>query len=37
VRSRLSEAKIKLAEALLASAALIDDDVRVRARVRQRF
>ena len=33
VRSRLSEAKIKLAEALLASAALIDD-VRVRARVR---
>ena len=37
VRSRLSEAKIKLAEALLASAALIDDDVRVRARARQRF
>ena len=37
VRSRLSEAKIKLAEALLASAALIDDDVRVRARLRQRF
>ena len=37
VRSRLSEAKIKLADALLASAGLIDDDVRVRARARERF
>jgi len=37
VRSRLSEAKIKLADALLASAGLIDDVARVRARVRERF
>jgi RNA polymerase sigma factor (sigma-70 family) len=37
VRSRLSEAKIKLADALLASAGLIDDEARVRARARERF
>lgn len=37
VRSRLSEARIKLADALLASAGLIDDEVRVRARERERF
>jgi len=37
VRSRLSEAKLKLADALLASAGLIDDDVRVRSRARERF
>jgi RNA polymerase sigma-70 factor (ECF subfamily) len=37
VRSRLSEVKIKLAEALLASAGLIDDEVRVRARARAQF
>jgi len=37
VRSRLSEAKIKLADALLASAGLIDDGARVRTRARERF
>jgi RNA polymerase sigma-70 factor (ECF subfamily) len=37
VRSRLSEAKVKLADALLASAGLIDDAVRARARARERF
>jgi RNA polymerase sigma factor (sigma-70 family) len=37
VRSRLSEAKVKLADALLASAGLINDEVRVRARARERF
>src|SRR3954462_5781887 len=37
VRSRLSEAKVKLADALLARAGLVDDDVRVRARARERF
>jgi len=37
VRSRLSEAKVKLADALLASAGLIDDEARVRARARERF
>jgi len=37
VRSRLSEAKIKLADALLASAGLIDDEARVRSRARERF
>jgi RNA polymerase sigma-70 factor (ECF subfamily) len=37
VRSRLSEVKIKLADALLASAGLVDDEVRVRARARERF
>jgi RNA polymerase sigma-70 factor (ECF subfamily) len=37
VRSRLSEARARLADALLASAGLIDDDVRARARARERF
>ena len=37
VRSRLSEVKIRLADALLASAGLIDDEVRVRARAREQF
>ena len=37
VRSRLSEAKVKLADALLASAGVIDDAVRARARARERF
>jgi RNA polymerase sigma-70 factor (ECF subfamily) len=37
VRSRLSEVKIRLADALLASAGLIDDQVRVRARAREQF
>ena len=37
VRSRLSEAKVKLADALLAGAGLIDDEVRVRARAREQF
>jgi RNA polymerase sigma-70 factor (ECF subfamily) len=37
VRSRLSEAKAKLADALLASAGLVTDETRVRARSRQRF
>jgi len=37
VRSRLSEAKIKLADALLASAGLIDDDTRVRSKERAQF
>ena len=37
VRSRLAEAKVKLADALLASAGLIDDEVRDRARARERF
>jgi RNA polymerase sigma factor (sigma-70 family) len=35
VRSRLSEAKLKLADALLASAGLIHDDSRARARERE--
>lgn len=37
VRSRLSEAKLKLADAMLASAGLLDDDMRARTRERQRF
>ena len=37
VRSRLSEVKIRLADALLASAGLIDDEARVRARAREQF
>ena len=37
VRSRLSEAKVKLADALLESAGLSDDDTRVRSRERDRF
>jgi RNA polymerase sigma-70 factor (ECF subfamily) len=37
VRSRLSEARVKLAEALLASAGLIDDESRTPAPVRARF
>jgi RNA polymerase sigma-70 factor (ECF subfamily) len=37
VRSRLSEAKVKLADALLASAGLMDDDTQARARERRRF
>lgn len=37
VRSRLSEAKLKLADALLASAGLIEDETRLRLRVRERF
>ena len=37
VRSRLSEVKAKLAEALLASAGFIDDETRVRSRERDRF
>lgn len=37
VRSRLSEAKVKLADALLASAGLIDDDQRKMARDRERL
>ena len=37
VRSRLSEAKVKLADALLASAGMIDDASRTRERERERF
>lgn len=37
VRSRLSEVRSRLADALLASAGLIDDDVRSRAKARTRF
>ena len=37
VRSRLSEARLKLADALLASAGRIDDDTRVRSTERRRF
>lgn len=37
VRSRLSEAKVKLADALLASAGLIDDEARVRAETQAQF
>ena len=37
VRSRLSEAKLKLSDALLASAGLIDDETRMKARERERF
>jgi RNA polymerase sigma-70 factor (ECF subfamily) len=37
VRSRLSEARSKLADALLASAGRIDDDTRVRSTERRRF
>lgn len=37
VRSRLSEAKLKLADALLASAGFIDDETRMRARQRELF
>jgi RNA polymerase sigma-70 factor (ECF subfamily) len=37
VRSRLSEARLRLADALLASAGLLDGDARARARVRERF
>jgi RNA polymerase sigma factor (sigma-70 family) len=37
VRSRLSEARAKLASALLASGGLIDDDRRAADRVRERF
>ena len=37
VRSRLSEARTKLADALLASAGRIDDDMRIRATERRRF
>jgi RNA polymerase sigma-70 factor (ECF subfamily) len=37
IRSRLSEAKAKLADALLASAGRVDDEARVRARARERF
>jgi len=37
VRSRLSQAKIRLADALLASAGLIDDDTRIRSNERAQF
>jgi RNA polymerase sigma-70 factor (ECF subfamily) len=37
VRSRLSEAKAKLADALLAGAGLVTDETHVRTRARQRF
>jgi RNA polymerase sigma-70 factor (ECF subfamily) len=37
VRSRLSEPKIKLAGALLASGGLVDDDTRVRSKERAQF
>jgi RNA polymerase sigma factor (sigma-70 family) len=37
VRSRLSEARVKLADALLASAGLIDDEARVRGERQARF
>jgi RNA polymerase sigma-70 factor (ECF subfamily) len=37
VRSRLSDAKRRMADTLLASAGLIDDDVRIRSRARSDF
>jgi RNA polymerase sigma factor (sigma-70 family) len=37
VRSRLSDAKVKLADALLTSAGLIDDEARIRAETQAQF